>query len=332
MVECNLPNLGSAIALPMAELRLSSPVEVAGSSQAAATEQPAVSLDSLWQSYRRSLVARRRAPGTVARYEVAIRFWHDYCVTQGWPTAPSEWSRPNLEAYVVHLLATCAPATAAGHYRVLRTYCSWLVEEEELDASPMQRMHAPSVPLTPPPVVDSDTLERLLTACKGRGLEERRDMAIVLLLASTGMRRGELVGLRLQDVDIEQGIATVTGKTGTRVVPLTAAVCVAIDRYMRVRASHRRAALPALLLGHFGVMTGGGVRQALQRRAAMAGISTRLYPHLLRHSATHAKLAAGMSELDVCSILGWSSASMLQRYGASMRTERALASYRRLFA
>jgi site-specific recombinase XerD len=286
----------------------------------------------LWSSYRRSLVARRRAPGTIGRYEQSLRFFGDYQQAQGLPTAPAEWSRPNIEGWISHLLATCAPATAAGHYRALRTFCAWLVSEEEIDTSPMQRMHSPTVPLVPPPVIDSDTIGRLLEACKGRGMEARRDTAIVLLLASTGMRRGELVGLKLADVDIEQGLATVTGKTGTRVVPLTASVCVAIDRYMRVRASHRRASLPNLLLGHFGAMTGGGVLQLLQRRARMAGVTTRIWTHGFRHTATHNLLAAGLSELDTCTILGWSSTTQLQRYGASQRTERATVAYRRLFS
>jgi site-specific recombinase XerD len=316
----------------MAELRLSSPVEVAGSSQAAATEQPAVSLDSLWQSYRRSLVARRRAPGTVARYEQSLRFWGTYLQSQGLPTAPAEWQRQHLEGYISSLIQTKSPATASGHFRALKTFLAWCVDEEELDQSPMARMRCPTVPLVPPPVVDSDTLTRLLDACKGRGLEERRDTAIILLLASTGMRRGELCGLRVGDVDLVQGVATVTGKTGTRSVPLTAAVCVSLDRYMRVRSSHRRASLPNLLLGHKGAVTGQGVLQILQRRARLAGVTTRLYPHLLRHTATHAMLSAGLSELDTCTILGWSSTAQLQRYGASQRTERATAAYRRLFA
>jgi site-specific recombinase XerD len=232
---------------------------------------------------------------------------------------------------MAHLLATCAPATAATHYRALRTYCNWLLEESEVDVNPMARMHSPTVPVVPPPVVDADTIGRLLDACKGRQLEERRDTAIILLLSSTGMRRGELVGMKCADVDLEAGTAVISGKTGTRVVPFPAAVCVAIDRYLRVRSQHKRASLPALWLGHFGVMTGNGILQLLKRRARMAGVTTRLYPHLLRHTATHNLLAAGVSELDVETLLGWSSSDMLRRYGASMRSERAISSYRRLF-
>lgn len=276
-------------------------------------------------------MARRRAPGTIGRYEQSLRFWHDYLQAHGLPTAPADWQRPDVEGWISHLLATCAPATAAGHFRALKTFLRWCVDEEELDASPMLRMRQPTVPLVPPAVLSADVIGALLEACKGRGIEARRDTAIILLLASTGMRRQELVGLRLQDVDIEQGLATVTGKTGTRCVPLTAAVCVAIDRYLRVRASHRRAALPALWLGHFGPMTGGGVLQLLQRRARLAGVTTRVWTHGFRHTATHNLLAAGLSELDTCTILGWSSTTMLQRYGASQRTERATAAYRRLF-
>ena len=120
--------------------------------------------------------------------------------------------------------------------RILHSFCTWLVDEDELDVSPMARMHAPTVPVVPPPVVDADTIGRLLDACKGRGLEERRDTAIILLLSATGMRRGELVGMSVGDVNLEDGTAVISGKTGTRTVPFPAAVCVAIDRYLRVRS------------------------------------------------------------------------------------------------
>lgn len=314
---------------------LTSQFELAGGKGMVATALPSaaepVSFEVLWTAYRRSLVARRRAQGTLERYEYSVRLWHGYCLAEGIPTAPAEWQRQHLEGFMTHLLATSKPATVAGHYRALRTFMTWLVDEDELDVSPMARMHAPTVPVVPPPVVDADTIARLLDACKGRGLEERRDMAIILLLSATGMRRGELVGMRVADVDLEQGTAVISGKTGTRTVPFPAAVCTAIDRYLRVRASHRQAKLPNMWLGHFGPVTGNGILQLLKRRARMANINVRLYPHLLRHTATHNLLAAGVSELDVETLLGWSSSDMLRRYGASMRSERAISSYRRLF-
>jgi site-specific recombinase XerD len=287
--------------------------------------------EALWTAYRRSLVARRRSPATLAGKDYTARLWASYRQAQGWPDPPADWKRQEVEHFISHLLATKKPATAQGHYRILHSFCAWCVSEDEIDISPMAKMHAPSVPSTPPPVLDTATIERLLEACKGRGLCERRDTAIILLLSATGMRRGELVGMKCADVNLEDGTAVISGKTGTRTVPFPAAVCVAIDRYLRVRSSHRRAALPALWLGHFGAVTGNGVLQILQRRARVAGIRTRLYPHLLRHTATHNLLAAGVSELDVETLLGWSSSDMLRRYGASMRTERAINSYRKLF-
>jgi site-specific recombinase XerD len=314
-----------------------------------ATVQPADGLDVLWQSYRRSLVARRRASGTIARYEQSIRFFGAYLQDHGLPMAPTEgnssggtvrqdggippsmWQRQHLEAWMAHLLATGAPATAAGHYRALKTFMAWCVDEEEINVSPMQRMHAPTVPVTPPPVVDADTVRRLLEAAKGRGLEERRDTAIILLLSATGMRRGELVGMKVSDVDLEQGTAVISGKTGTRTVAFPAVVAVAVDRYLRVRSHHRRSALPTLWLGHRGAMTGNGVLQLVQRRARIANISQHIWPHLLRHTFVHNALSAGMSELDVETLCGWASGDMLRRYGASQRGERAISSYRRLF-
>ncbi len=296
-----------------------------------ATAQTEATFDALWTSYRRNLVARRRSPATIAGKDYTYRLWGAYRTAQGWPDEPASWQRAEVEQWIAHLLATKAPATAANNYRILHSFLTWLVEEEELEQSPMRRMRAPNVPLVPPAVVNADTLGRLLAAAKGRGFEERRDTALILLLASTGCRRGEAVGLHVGDVDVVQGFATVDGKSGQRTVPLTPAVCSAIDRYLRVRSAHRRAGSSALWLGHRGILTGNGCLQMVQRRAREAGVTTRLYPHLLRHGATHALLAAGVSELDVCTLLGWTSTNMLQRYGASMRSERAIASYRKLF-
>jgi site-specific recombinase XerD len=295
-------------------------------------EADGLSLEALWTAYRRSLTARRRAPGTIERYEYSIRLWNGYLQAHGLPTAPTEWQRSHVEGWVSSLIATKSPATAAGHYRCLRTYCNWLVEEEELDASPMRRMRAPNVPMVPPAVVDADTLGRLLEACRGRGFDERRDTALLLLLASTGIRRGEAVGLHVGDVDIIGGTANVDGKSGRRTVPLTAAVCAAIDRYTRVRTSHRRAGSQMLWLGRRGALSGNGCLQMVQRRARQAGVQQHVWPHLFRHSFAHNALSAGMSELDTATILGHASTAQLQRYGASMRTERATAAYRRLFA
>ena len=76
----------------------------------------------------------------------------------------------------------------------------------------MATMHPPHVPETPPPVLREDDLRKILDACAGTDFEERRDNAIIRLFLDTGMRRGELAGLHVEDVDFDQDVAIVLGK------------------------------------------------------------------------------------------------------------------------
>lgn len=73
-------------------------------------------------------------------------------------------------------------------------------------------MRRPVVPLEPVPVLASDELKAFLAECSGKTFEERRDIAIIRLFVDTGMRRAELLGLRVADVDFDQDVAVAVGK------------------------------------------------------------------------------------------------------------------------
>lgn len=76
----------------------------------------------------------------------------------------------------------------------------------------MAKMHPPTIPEEPPAILREDDQEALLKATAGTTFDERRDRAMIRLLLDSGMRRAELAGLRLEDVDREQGLAYVVGK------------------------------------------------------------------------------------------------------------------------
>jgi site-specific recombinase XerD len=73
-----------------------------------------------------------------------------------------------------------------------------------------------------------------------------------------------------------------------------------------------------------GRLTETGIAQMLRRRAAQAGNRRGLHPHLFRHTFAHQWLAEGGSEGDLMRLAGWRSRTMLQRYGSSAATERAV--------
>jgi site-specific recombinase XerD len=280
-------------------------------------------------SFARHLRAENKAPSTITTYAKAVDQLDAYLASTGMPRAVANIRREHIEAFLVSLQERGArPATVSQRYRSLQAYFKWLASEGEIRETPMANMKPPHVPLEPPEVLREDDLRALLATCAGTQYDDRRDSAIIRLFLDTGMRRGELAGLRLADINFDGDTAVVLGKgRRPRVCPFGRKTAKAIDRYLRARGHRSDAASEWLWLGKRGRLTDTGVEQVVKRRAAQAGLAG-VHPHLFRHSYAHAMLADGMAEGDLMSLGGWRSRQMLDRYGASAKDERARAAYR----
>jgi site-specific recombinase XerD len=244
------------------------------------------------------------------------------------PTGARAIRREHIESFIAIRRDSVRPTTLSVEFRALQQFFRWCLEEDEIDRSPMERMKAPRVPDAPVPVITGAEFRRLLKTAEGRDFNARRDVAILLLLYDTGVRRGELEGLTVDDVDLRQGLTYVTGKgRHTRAVRFGTKTAVALDRYLRLRRGHRRADSPALFLGQDGPLTGSGFAQIIAKRCAIAGLP-RLHPHQFRHTFAHEYLANDGQEGDLQRLAGWRSPQMLRRYGASMADERARKAYK----
>jgi len=158
------------------------------------------------------LRSRNTSPATIDSYLRVARAFCDFLATNGLPGRARDVTRDHVETYLAAMFerkaqnrqGTIRPATVAKHYRSLQQLFRWLVDDGEIEHSPMARMRPPSVPEQPVPVVTDAHLEALLATCKGNTFENRRDLAIIRLFLDTGMRAVELAGLQVTDVDQER--------------------------------------------------------------------------------------------------------------------------------
>jgi site-specific recombinase XerC len=225
-----------------------------------------------------------------------------------------------LEGYLTDLRGGMKPVSVHHHFRALRTFTRWLARTGRLPADPMAGI-AMRVPRTLPNPPDAEDVRRLLQACD-TSFEGRRNRAMVMLLADSGLRREEARRLRVGDVDFATRLIRVQAGKGQRdgVGFFGEATASALRAWLGLHPDPR----PAV----FVFVTRGGRQldpwaptRILHRLSRRAGLERPIGPHALRHfAATELLRRTGDLEL-VRRTLRHSTLTMALRYATLTQTE-----------
>jgi len=273
--------------------------------------------------------ARGLSPKSLKTYREAAEMLAAFTALKGMPPL-ADLRREHIEDFFGALRAKGnKPATIKNRHSSLRALFSWMIHEDIRHEHPMDRIKMPRVPEQVLPHYSDDEIGQLLHSIpnKGSDLMSFRDRALVLFFYDCGVRCQEACDLSLRDIEREARHAeVVTGKGGKgRMVAYSAEVANALNRYMRRRggwdAPGPMAPLFATRAG--GRLTTNGVRMLMKRRFAAAGVQFR-GTHAFRRSWGIGFLESGGDPVDLKTLAGWSSWSMLHRYTQATARSRAL--------
>lgn len=173
-----------------------------------------------------------------------------------------------------------APATLASYDRALRSFTAWATGVDLLQKDPMKNRKRPKLRQEPKQVLTAEEIQAMFDTIKTDKRHKERHTAILYLLLSTGIRAGELCNLKLTDINWQDGIISVRGKTDYGTVPIDRKTMQILKRYI---THSRKATIQNVFVYCNKPLNVQGLSRLIHRIAERAGIERPIGPHAMRH-------------------------------------------------
>lgn len=224
-----------------------------------------------------------------------------------------------LTSFLSHLRKTEIDASSLRIALVhLKVFFRFLQKRHLIEIDPAEPILAPKTATKLPETLNAEAVDQLLSSIDPAKKLGRRDLAILELFYSSGLRLSEICNSRLEHLDLEDHFLRVTGKGNkTRLVPVGGRALEALQTYLtneRPGLVTRKTSSEIFISIRGTRLSPDRVRQIVKERAKQAGINQNIYPHLLRHSfATHL-LENGADLRVIQELLGHADISTTQIY------------------
>lgn len=258
---------------------------------------------------------RRLAPLTLENYRRDLAKFSQFCAQRQF----DDWRL--IDAHCIRNFVAEQHRNGLGGRSIqralsaLRTLFNFLIREAVVTNNPVNGVRSPKSVRKLPDVLDVDQMGRLLDISDTDELA-RRDLAMMELTYSSGLRLAELINLDVKDIDFDEAMLRITGKGGkTRVVPVGRYALEAIKQWLSCRSALVDVNEPAMFVSRHGRrLTPRAVQLRMRQWSIKQGTPGRVHPHLLRHSFASHLLESSGDLRAVQELLGHADISTTQIY------------------
>lgn len=229
-------------------------------------------------------------------------------------------TKTSLHGYILHMEEQGKAATTISRMMAaMKAFFNYECIQACIRRNPAESLHAPKVEKKAPVILSVDQVSALLAQPSGQTPKEIRDKAMLALLYATGIRVSELIGIQMEDINMNIGFLVCRDGERERTIPFGRSAKAALEEYLE----HAR---NDLLRGkgsdYFfvnctgGAMSRQGFWKIIKYYGEKAGIEEDITPHTLRHSFAAHLIARGADMRAVQTILGHSDMATTQMYAA----------------
>ena len=252
------------------------------------------------------------ASNTISAYRRDLLKFLSFCLEN----SVTEWQdieADTLNLFVMGLRHRGVSARSIRRYlSSIRGFFNYLVQQGVLAENSVTSVQTPKIDQVLPKTIDFDDIKRM-TNLSSELFSELRAVVMIELMYSCGLRVSELVGIDINDLDLEEGFVRVKGKGGkTRFSPIGSSAINAVEMYLKKRPNCENVALFMNQKKHR--ISPRSVQNIVKKRALQVGVTVNVHPHMIRHAAATHFLQSSHDLRTVQEFLGHKSIKSTQVY------------------
>lgn len=274
--------------------------------------------EPLLEDFRNHLSFERQlSPNTVLAYTADAAHYLQYCLAAEQDPLSATPDFLDKFAYQLRAVEGLAASSAFRKLEAVKCFYKFLLIEGRLKEDPARYLKSPKLAQKIPQQLNAEEVERLLSF-PAQTLAEVRTLTMVELFYASGLRVSELINLRIENVNTEEGWVLAFGKGGKqRFVPIHAQACARIKQYLSFREAYfasKTVGSELFLNKNGGKISRVSAWKDLAELGRKANLSRPLHPHLFRHTFASHLLQGGADLRSLQEMLGHANLTTTQIY------------------